>query len=321
MLSLRVIDTDHFLEMPLSTQAVYLHLVMRADDDGFVANPKRILRMVGGCEDDLRLLITKSFVFYFDTGVCVIKHWRIHNLVRGDRYTPTMHKYERSLLEVDNGQYERANVSVNVIPEDIPAVGEESYQMAPQVRLGKGRLGKTPPVVPPQGEDATSPGRSPDPEGVTGSQIIALWGELCPGHPQPTTWTKTRASALKGRLKEDRERRDLAWWRRYFESIAESDFLSGRAGTSKGPFFASLDWVMKPTNMVKILEGNYANRANRSRQKRDISRGVYRTEPEFEYRTDPDGRVTRVYPERPSLPGDGGIGAQGGDIEDPDCPF
>lgn len=89
MFSITIVDTDAFLDMPLSTQALYFHLNMRADDDGFVGNPKRIQSFIGASEDDLKLLIAKRFVLVFENGVIVIKHWRMHNTLRKDRYTPT----------------------------------------------------------------------------------------------------------------------------------------------------------------------------------------------------------------------------------------
>lgn len=94
MFSKKIIDSDAFLDMPLTTQALYFHLSMRADDDGFVSNPKRIRTMVGASEDDLKLLIAKRFVLTFDSGVVVIKHWRIHNYINPDRYIPTTYVEE-----------------------------------------------------------------------------------------------------------------------------------------------------------------------------------------------------------------------------------
>ena len=85
MFSKLIIDSDMFLDMPLSTQALYFHLSMRADDDGFVNNPKKIQRMIGCNDDDLKVLITKKFIIPFESGICVIKHWKIHNYIRNDR--------------------------------------------------------------------------------------------------------------------------------------------------------------------------------------------------------------------------------------------
>lgn len=106
MFTQKIIDSDAFLDMPLSTQALYFHLNMRADDDGFINNPKRIQRTIGASEDDLKLLIAKRFVICFESGVIVIKHWRMHNTLRKDRYNPTTYQEELARLEVkDNNAY------------------------------------------------------------------------------------------------------------------------------------------------------------------------------------------------------------------------
>ena len=127
MFAKTIIDSDSFLDMPLSTQALYFHLSMRADDDGFINNAKKIQRMIGATEDDLKILIAKKFVITFDSGVIVIKHWKIHNYIRSDRYKETVYQEEKSMLEVkENGRY---TVSI-----------PNGYQMDTQDRLGKDRL-------------------------------------------------------------------------------------------------------------------------------------------------------------------------------------
>lgn len=96
-----VVGSDDFLEMPDSSQNLYFHLSMQADDDGFVDNWKSIMRMTGKKEDDLKILITKSFVIPFETGVLVIKHWRLNNYIQKDRYKETIYKEEKSMLSTD----------------------------------------------------------------------------------------------------------------------------------------------------------------------------------------------------------------------------
>lgn len=106
MFAKQIIDSDAFLDMPLSTQTLYFHLSMRADDDGFINNPKKIQRMIGASEDDLKVLIGKRFIIPFESGIVVIKHWRIHNYIQKDRYKPTAYTEERSQLKLkDNGVY------------------------------------------------------------------------------------------------------------------------------------------------------------------------------------------------------------------------
>jgi len=130
MFAKTIIDSDAFLDMPMSSQALYFHLSMRADDDGFINNPKRIQRMIGASDDDMKLLIVKCFVLTFESGVIVIKHWKINNYIRNDRYKETVYQEEKSLLQVkENGAY-----SLVGIPN--------GYQMDTQYRLGKDRLDK-----------------------------------------------------------------------------------------------------------------------------------------------------------------------------------
>ena len=110
MFAKTIIDSDAFLDMPLSAQALYFHLSMRADDEGFINNPKKIQRMIGASEDDLKLLMLKSFIISFETGVVVIKHWKIHNYIRGDRLVQTQYTEEKALLTLkDNGAYTISN--------------------------------------------------------------------------------------------------------------------------------------------------------------------------------------------------------------------
>lgn len=104
MFNMQIVDSGAFLEMPLSAQCLYFHLNMRADDDGFIDNAKSIMRMICASEDDLKLLIAKRFVLTFDTGIIVIKHWRLHNTLKSDRYTPTNYVEEKSMLTQDKNK-------------------------------------------------------------------------------------------------------------------------------------------------------------------------------------------------------------------------
>jgi hypothetical protein len=102
MFAKTIIDSDAFLDMPLSSQALYFHLSMRADDDGFINNTKKIQRMLGCADDDLKILLAKKFIIPFETGVCVIKHWKIHNLIQKDRYKPTVYVEHKDKLSLKN---------------------------------------------------------------------------------------------------------------------------------------------------------------------------------------------------------------------------
>lgn len=100
MLSKQIIDSDAFLSMPVSTQALYFHLCMRADDDGFINSPKSIQRMVCATDDDFKVLLAKRFLIPFESGVVVIKHWRIHNYIQNDRYKETAYIEEKKRLAI-----------------------------------------------------------------------------------------------------------------------------------------------------------------------------------------------------------------------------
>lgn len=136
MFAKTIIDSDIFLEMPHSTQLLYFHLSMRADDDGFINNPRNIMRVVSCKEDDMKLLITKQFIIPFESGIVVIKHWKIHNYIRNDRYKETKCLEEKAqlLLDEDNS-YSLQNYS------GIPTVDQVSPTLDTQVRLGKDRIG------------------------------------------------------------------------------------------------------------------------------------------------------------------------------------
>ena len=148
MFAKTIIDSDAFLDMPLSTQALYFHLSMRADDDGFINNPKKIQRMIGASEDDLKLLILKRFIIPFESGIVVIKHWKIHNFIRTDRYKETVYQEEKAqLTQKDNKAYsliEPCNVDSipSGIPTGIPNDTQDGDNRDTQVRLGKDRLDK-----------------------------------------------------------------------------------------------------------------------------------------------------------------------------------
>jgi len=135
MFSLKVIDTDEFIDMPSSARLLYYDLSMRADDDGFVASPKKIQRMTGCSNDDFKLLIAKQYLIPFETGVCVIKHWRLHNYISKDRYTKTIYSEEFEKINEVDGVYE---CEESVYTKCIQNVDNPSTQ----VRLGKDRLGK-----------------------------------------------------------------------------------------------------------------------------------------------------------------------------------
>lgn len=141
MFARTIIDSDMFLDMPLSTQALYFHLCMRADDDGFINNPRKIARMIGSTDDDFRVLTAKRFVIPFDSGVVVIKHWKIHNYIQSDRYRPTVYLEERSTLNMKYNKAYTDKVVDTVCIQDVSSLDtQDSLGKASQ---GKGSLDKS----------------------------------------------------------------------------------------------------------------------------------------------------------------------------------
>lgn len=135
MFAKKITESDAFLDMPSSTQMLYFHLSMNADDDGFVNNPKKIQRMCGASDDDFKLLIAKSFVILFESGIIVIKHWKMHNYIQSDRYRPTDYVDEKSMLGIKKNKaytLDESKMYTKCI-QDV-SVGKDS--------IGKDRLGE-----------------------------------------------------------------------------------------------------------------------------------------------------------------------------------
>ena len=143
MFAKTIIDSDAFIDMPVTARLLYYDLAMRADDDGFVNSPKKIMRMIGASQDDLSILILRKFIIPFETGVVVIKHWRIHNYIRKDMYHETKYKEEKERLELDeNNAYTLpvTNHVTNYVTDPLQGCNESGTNPSTQVRLGKVRL-------------------------------------------------------------------------------------------------------------------------------------------------------------------------------------
>lgn len=232
MFAKTIIDSDAFLDMPLSTQALYFHLSMRADDDGFINNPKKIQRMIGGSDDDLKLLVAKKFIIPFESGIVVIKHWKIHNYIQSDRYRPTVYQDEKALITT------KENKAYTLDTECIHDV----YNVDTQDRLGKDRLG----------EDRLGEVRQ---ESCNYQQIADMYNDTCVSFPRLTSLSEARKKAIKARLKVY----SLEDFKRLFEKAEASTFLKG--GNNRN-WSATFDWLIKDTNMSKVLDGNYDNRGS-----------------------------------------------------------
>ncbi len=263
MFAKTIIDSDAFLDMPLSAQALYFHLSMRADDDGFVNNPKKIQRSVGAAEDDLKLLALKKFVIPFESGVCVIKHWFIHNYIRGDRYKHTVYHDERKMLSVkENKAYTVVDAPASLPPSGMSLGIPDNNQMVDKWetqdrlgkdRLGKDRLGKDRLNI--QGDDvstAENPPTTPHPR-INYIEIQDLFNSLCPSFPKCTALSDARKKAIKARFMSGKTIEDFE---QLFIKAEQSNFLKGANNRN---WTANFDWLIKDANMAKVLDGNYDN--------------------------------------------------------------
>ena len=142
MFAKTIIDSDSFLDMALSTQALYFHLSMRADDDGFINSPKKISKMIGASDDEMKILMAKKFIIGFESGIVVIKHWKIHNYIQKDRYKPTNYTEEKAQLgQKDNYVYTLDTECIQDVHVGKDRLGEVS-EGKDRLELGKANIVK-----------------------------------------------------------------------------------------------------------------------------------------------------------------------------------
>lgn len=259
MFTMKIVDSDAFLEMPLSTQCLYFHLNMRADDDGFIGNTKRIMKIIGASEDDLRLLIAKRFVLTFEDGVIVIKHWRMHNTLSRDRYAETSYTDEKKMLLLkDNGSYSLTGGN----PIDDTRLIERSGRQTQQRRnkdatktlsdIDKG-LDIDIELDRDKEKDNNLIVSKDTIRQTDVRRVIEEWNKLQNVGIAPIRDIKPaskRCQLLKGRIREY-GMDDLL---KAMDNIRHSDFLRGE---NKNGWMITFDWFVKPNNFLKVLEGNY----------------------------------------------------------------
>lgn len=253
MFTMKIVDSDAFLDMPLSTQCLYFHLNMRADDDGFIGNPKRIMKLIGASEDDLKLLIAKSFLLVFENGVIVIKHWRMHNTLSKRRYHETQYVEEKnSLLIKKNGSYSLTSgepVDDSRLVEMFESSGEQTENTDLGLDLGLGLdLDLDLDIVSTVSKDTVCQ--------TDIRQILEKWNELQSFGIKPViklNRNSKRGENLIARIKQYGKDNVLA----AIEKIKTSDYCQGK---NKYGWSIKFDWFVLPNNFPKVLEGNYDNR-------------------------------------------------------------
>ena len=270
---MKIVDTDAFLDMPLSTQCLYFHLNMRADDDGFIGNPKRIEKIIGANDDDLKLLIAKRFVILFDDGVIVIKHWRMHNTLSRDRYIETSYTDEKKkLLLKDNGSYSLTNGNSiddtkliersNRQTQKRRKTDEQKTHSDKDIGLDKGlELDLDIELDKDKEKDINDLIVSKDTIRQTDVQrIIDEWNTLEEFGITPVKrMTPKREQSLKARIRQNHMDDILE----AIENIRHSSFLQGQ---NKEGWMITFDWFLKPGNFAKVFEGNYLDKSGNKPQ-------------------------------------------------------
>lgn len=248
MFSKTIIDSDKFLDMPLSTQTLYFHLGLRADDDGFLNNGQKIIRMVGCSREDYNLLIQKEYLIEFDGGIIVITHWKIHNYIRNDRYKPTIYQKEYSLLSMDES---KAYQKKSGIPD--------GYNLDTQDRLVQSSLG----------EDSLEKDKVDDhniveviEDNSSINKIIDKWNSLNFIYKDDKVY----------KLNDEENRNinkllisyDLSEIVKAIENIEKSEFLRGKNNSNWQIMFK---WFIEVENFKKVLNGFYSQNSKNKKDK------------------------------------------------------
>lgn len=274
MFAKTIIDSDVFIDMPISARLLYYDLAMRADDDGFVNSPKKIMKFVGASTDDMNILIARQFVIPFESGVVVIRHWKIHNYIRKDRYQETVCKEEKRLLSIDeNNSYELKNNTPLTIgqPNDNQRLTQDKISKD-KLELSKESIvedksdDKCTMCAQCDGEisaDLDSEGdmeySTPQAEAVSVNcpyaKIKELYHSICISFPKIKDITGNRKKAIAARW---RTHKSLEIFQELFTIAESSPFLKGENDRN---WSADFDWMMKPTNFSKILEHKYDDRS------------------------------------------------------------
>ncbi len=250
MFSPKITRSDAFLSMPASARLLYYDLSLDADDDGFVDKPRSIMRMTGASDDDFTLLAAKSFVIPFQSGIIVIKHWWINNYIRGDRYKETTYTEEKKLLEKkENGAYTligypRSTVGIPSGSVEKSSVEESNVKKSSVVKSSNTMSADA------DEDSSTLPQK---PQEVDYFNVLDYWNKHAM-LKDITAMTDKRKGNLNARIKEY----GVMAIFKAIDNIANSKFLRGY--NSKG-WSATFDWVFLPNNFVKVLEGNYLDKA------------------------------------------------------------
>ena len=289
MFTKKVTDDDNFMALSSSAQALYLHLSMAADDDGFCNQVSISMFKAHASIQDLQALLEKRYIYQFDNGVIVIKHWRMANALRKDRYTPTAFQEELTHLDL------KKNGSYTWLPNGCQMVAER----LPQDRLGKDSIDKD--IIDVLNSAEAEP--APPIKKIDYQEIIDLYHDKCTSYPTVKKISDARKKAIKARLNSY----SVDDFQTLFEKAEASDFLKG--GNDRN-WQATFDWLIKDANMAKVLEGNYDNRPKQTR------RNGYNTAPQRKYDMDAmEGMLLRAQNPAPTVDDDAGLKAEADELQ------
>ena len=231
MLAKSIVESDAFLDMPLTAQALYMHLSMTADDCGFVNSPKSVARMIGAANEDIAILKDKKFIIQFPSGVIVIKHWNINNQLRKDR--PRKTNYQEELAMLNSNENDSYTLAIDCLPTD---------RHLPTSVTDDGCADE-------DSEDEISI----DEDRTDYRGILNIFHTICISYPKVRTLSDARKKAIKARLRQY----SIDDFTEMFEKAEASDFLKGGNDNN---WSANFDWLIKDANMAKVLDGNYDNK-------------------------------------------------------------
>lgn len=253
MFSKKIIDSARFIKMPMSSQALYFHMGVRADDDGVVEG-YNVMRMIGATEDDLKVLVAKGFVTILNEDlVAYINDWKEHNLIRADRKVDSIYKNlllqivpEVQLLEPKQRSDVKKKQSKEFSGQPMDVQWTTNGQsmdseMSAQDRIGKDRLGQDN-----IGKDKR--------ESIDYQRIVDMYNDTCVSFPHLKSLSESRKKSIKSRFSSGYTYEDF---KQLFEKAEKSTFLKG--SNSKN-WFATFDWLIKDGNIAKVLDGNYDDR-------------------------------------------------------------
>ncbi len=315
MFSMDVVDTDRFLDMPLTAQCLYFHLGMRADDDGFIDSPKRILRYIGSNDDDLKILLTKGYLILFEDGVIAIRDWLKNNRVRPDRKKSTRYADKLSLLAVEKDSYvvslsgdipDDNQMPTNCQPNAIPDANQVSTRCQPtanqvstkcqpdanqvstkchtQYRLGKDSIGYNIAISNDIAREKQRSQNEKKRKNIPYQKIVDMYNNICVSLPRVTKLSEARKKAIHARYNQY----GIDDFKRLFEMAEGSSFLKGGGGCN---WIANFDWLIKDENMAKVLDGNYSDRQEQKEIKYTQNKKPYQ---QFAQRTYTEGEMDEL---------------------------